>query len=144
LSGAIFLASIETTMHWLPNFSAPCRMSSGLAMALELMEILSALDGLDAAADGERHEALVGGALDHLDHRAATVGGGGDVEENHFVRALLVVAEREFHRVADVAQAALFGDAKLDAARDLAVVDVEAGDDTFCNHGLIKPEKPDE
>ena len=81
---------------------------------------------------------MVGGALDHVHHRAAAVRGGGDVEEDHFVRALLVVAEREFHGVADVAQAALFGDAELDAARDLAVVDVEAGDDTFCNHADIE------
>ena len=42
LSGAIFRQSIETTMHWLPNFSAPSRMSSGRASALELMLILSA------------------------------------------------------------------------------------------------------
>ena len=94
--------------------------------------------GLDAAADGERHEALVGGALDHLDHRAAAVRGGGHVEKDHFVRARLVVAEREFHRVADVAQAALFGHAELDAARDLAVVDVKTGNDTFCNHADIE------
>jgi hypothetical protein len=42
LSGAVRLASIETTMHWLPNFSAPSRISSGRASALELMLILSA------------------------------------------------------------------------------------------------------
>ena len=97
------------------------------------------LDGLDAAADGERHEALVGGALDHLDHRARAVRGGGDVEEHHFVRALFIVAERELHRVADVAQAALLGHAELDAARDLAVVNVETRNDTFCNHNGILP-----
>ena len=37
---------------------------------------------------------------------AAAVRGGGDVEEHHFVRALLVVAQREFDGIADVAQAA--------------------------------------
>jgi len=74
----------------------------------------------------------------------SAVRGGGDVEEHHFVRALLVVAEREFHRVADVAQATGFRDAELDAARDVAVVNVEAGNDTFCNHAIIKPEKPAE
>src|SRR6266704_2052905 len=41
-SGAIFFASIETTMHWLPNFSAPARIRSGLARADELILILSA------------------------------------------------------------------------------------------------------
>ena len=92
------------------------------------------LHGFDAAADGERHEALVGGAFDDVHHRAAAVRAGGDVEENHFVRALLVVAEGEFHGVADVAQFARFGLAELDAARDLAVMDVETRDDTFCEH----------
>jgi len=142
LSGAIFLASIETTMHWLPNFSAPCRMSSGLAMALELMESCRpgaehrehVVHGFDAAAHGERHEALVGGSFDDVHHRAAPVRGGGDVEEHHFIRALLVVAEREFHGVANVAQAAFFSDAELDAAGDVAVVNVETRDNTFCNH----------
>ncbi len=79
-------------------------------------------------------------ALDDVHHGAATVCGGGDVEENHFVRALLVVAEGEFHGVADVAQAALLGDAELDAASDLTIMDVSRGqgNDTFCNHVNIK------
>src|SRR5436190_2059065 len=42
LSGATDFASIDTTMHWLPNFSAPARIRSGLASAEELMLILSA------------------------------------------------------------------------------------------------------
>jgi hypothetical protein len=33
---------METTMHWLPNFSAPARMRSGWASAAELMLTLSA------------------------------------------------------------------------------------------------------
>jgi len=35
-SGAAFFASMETTMHWLPNFSAPERIKSGFAIAEEL------------------------------------------------------------------------------------------------------------
>ena len=62
--------------------------------------------------------------------------GGGDVEEHHFVRALLVVAEREFHGVADVAQFARLGLAELDAARDLARMHVETRNDSFGNHRL--------
>ena len=130
-------------MHWLPNFSAPARIRSGLASAQELMLILSApalqhrvhvFDGSDSAADGERHETLVRGAFDDIHHRGAAMGAGGDVEENHFVRALVVVADGEFDRVADVAQFARFGFAELDAARDLAVMDVETRNDTFCDH----------
>ena len=96
--------------------------------------VIHVVHGLNAAADGERHETLVGGALDHVHHRGAAMRAGGDVKENHFVRALLVVAEREFHGVADVVQFAGLGFAELDAARDFAVVDVKARDDTFCNH----------
>ena len=65
---------------------------------------------------------------------------GGDVEEHHFVRALLVVAEREGDRVADVAEFARLGLAELDAARDLAVVNVETRNDSFGNHRHISTE----
>src|SRR6185369_16066281 len=41
-SGDTFFASIETTMHWLPNFSAPLRIRLGFANADELILILSA------------------------------------------------------------------------------------------------------
>ena len=91
-------------------------------------------DGSDAAADGQRHETLVGRALDDIDHRGPAVGAGGDVEENHFVRALFVVAHGEFDGIADVAEFAGFGFAELDAASDLAVMDVETGNDSFCDH----------
>ena len=42
--------------------------------------------------------------------------GGGDVEKDHFVRALLIVAEGEFDGVADVAKFARLGLAELDTA----------------------------
>ena len=92
------------------------------------------LDGFDSAADGERHEALVGGTFNHVHHRRAAMRAGGDVEENHFVRALFVVAQRERDGVADIFQFSRLGFAKLHAARDVAVVNVEARDDTFCYH----------
>jgi hypothetical protein len=45
----------------------------------------------------------------------------------------LVAAQGQFDGVADVAQ--FTGFAELDAGRDLAVVDVQARYDTFCDHG---------
>ena len=39
---ALFLASIATTTHWLPNLSAASLTSSGVLIAEELIEILSA------------------------------------------------------------------------------------------------------
>src|ERR1051325_10211248 len=91
--------------------------------------------GADAAADGQRHEAFVGHALDDLDHRLAPVRAGGDVEEHHLVGALRVVAQGERDGIADVAQFAGLGLAELHAAGDVAVVHVKAGDDAFGEHG---------
>ena len=95
------------------------------------------LDGADAAADGQGHETLVGGALDDLDHGGAAMRAGGDVEEDHFVGALLVVAEGQFDGVADVAQFAGFGLAELDAAGDFAVMHIQTRNNAFCQHGLV-------
>src|SRR5256885_2320896 len=84
-----------------------------------------------ATTDRERHETFFGDALDDIDHGLAPVRAGGDVEEHHFVRALFVVTQREFDGVADVAQFARFGPAELNAARDLAIMHVQAGNDAF-------------
>jgi len=62
------------------------------------------------------------------------VSAGSDVKENHFVRALFVVAQSEMDRISDIAEFTLLGLAKLDAAGDLAVMDVEARDDAFRYH----------
>jgi hypothetical protein len=58
----------------------------------------------------------------------------GDVEENHLIRTLLIVALRERDGVADVAQSALLGAAELHATGDFPVVDVKAWDDAFGEH----------
>ena len=97
------------------------------------------VDGADAAADGQRHEAAVRRALDHVDDRFASLGGSGDVEEDEFVRALVVVADGQLDRIADIAQAVVLRPAELLAAGDAAVMDVEAGDDAFGEHGTFEP-----
>lgn len=63
---------------------------------------------------------------------------GGDVEEDHFVRALLVVAQGQLDWIANIAQLAFLGLAKLNAARDLSIVNVQARDNPFCNHACIE------
>ena len=45
------------------------------------------VDRADAAADGDRHEADLGGAGDDVEHRAAVLVAGGDVEEAELVGA---------------------------------------------------------
>ena len=62
---------------------------------------------------------------------------GSDVEEHHFVGALLIVAEREFDRVADVTEFARLGLAESYAAGDLAGVHVETRNDPFGNHRTL-------
>ena len=52
----------------------------------------------------------------------------------HFVGTLLVVAHGEFDGVADIAEAARFGFAELDAAGDLAVVDIKTWNDASSEH----------
>jgi hypothetical protein len=47
---------------------------------------------------------------------------------------LFVVTQREFDGIADVAEAAFLRDAELHASRDFAVMNIEAGNDTFSHH----------
>ncbi len=86
----------------------------------------------DAAADGERDEHLLGGALDDVDDRVAVVGRRGDVEEHELVGAFGVVARRELDRVARVAELD-----EAHALHDATGVDVEARDHPDCEHAAI-------
>ena len=63
----------------------------------------------DAAADGERHEALLTRRHQHLQHRQVgerAVAEAGDVEERHLVGALVIVPLRQLHRLAQIAHLA--------------------------------------
>src|SRR5579871_6766126 len=84
----------------------------------------------DAAPDRERYENLTRGAGDDVRHDVAGIARRGDVEEDQFVGALLVVAIRELYRVARVAQTD-----EMHAFDDTASGDVEARDDPFGQHG---------
>ena len=77
---------------------------------------------------------MIGRALDDLHDRAPFLGAGGNVEENHLIGALLVVTDGEFHRVADITQPAGFRASELHAARNLAVMNVQAGNDPSGEH----------
>ena len=60
--------------------------------------------------------------------------GSGDVKKYHFIRALLIIAQREIDRVADVGQATGLGLAKLHASGDLAIMNIQARYDTAGEH----------
>ena len=66
------------------------------------------------------------------------MGTGGNVEKYHFIGPLIVIAERQLHRVADIAQFACLRFAKLDTPCYVSVVDIKTRDDTFCKHLNIK------
>ena len=136
--GAAALASMATTMHWLPNFSAASRdefgprhgggVDRGLVGAGE-QQPADILDRAHAAADGQRHEALLGGAAHHVVERVAIVGRGGDVEKAQLVGAFAVVEARLLDRIAGIDQID-----EIDALDDAAVLDVETGDDAHLQH----------
>lgn len=88
------------------------------------------LHGADPAADSEWDEAFLRRAPHDIDHGLARVGRGGDVQENEFVRLLLVVGDGALDGIARVDEIY-----EVDSLYDTAVGDVEAGDDSFGEHG---------
>ena len=80
---------------------------------------------------------MVRRALNDVDDRFPPFGRGGDVEKDEFIRALVIVADGQLNGIAHVAQAVLLRPAKLPAAGDPSVMDVETGDDAFGEHGLL-------
>jgi hypothetical protein len=62
------------------------------------------------------------------------MGAGGDVKENHFVGTLLVVADGQFDRVADVTEFAGLGLAKLHPAGDLPRVNIQTWNNSLRQH----------
>src|SRR5690606_21821440 len=94
-------------------------------------QVADVLHVAHATANGQRNEYLAGHALDGVQRGVTVIDAGGDVEEGNLVGTLLVVAARDFHRVAGVADVL-----ELDALDHAAVVHVEAGDDAFCQSHL--------
>ena len=90
------------------------------------------VEAAQAAADGQRHEAFARGALDHVAHDGALVARGGDVEEDQFVRALVLIFFRRFDGVARINQIH-----KIDAFDDAPGVDVQARNDANGKHESI-------
>ena len=83
----------------------------------------------DAAADGQRNEALFRRPADDIDHRVAVVRGGGDVEEDQLVRLLQIVGDRALDRISGVDEID-----EIDALDYAAGGDVEAGNNSFREH----------
>ena len=89
------------------------------------------VDAAHAAADGERHEAALGRAGDHVEDGAALLVARGDVEEAELVGARLVVSGGGLDRIARVSEVD-----EVDALDDAALFHVEAGYDADLQHEL--------
>jgi hypothetical protein len=100
------------------------------------------VDGIDAAAHGQRNEHLGGDRLDHVIEESAVFDAGADIEERKLVGPLLVIAARDLDRVAGIAQVD-----EIDALDHAAVRDVEAGDDAFgeahfrCRKSVVRDQR---
>src|SRR5215472_1960059 len=79
-----------------------------------------------AAANGQWNEDLVGDRFDHVVEQWPRFHACLDVEEGELVGALFVIAARDFHRVAGVAQVH-----EVHAFDDASLRNVEAGNDAF-------------
>ena len=90
------------------------------------------VDGTDAAADRERDEHLARDAFHHVQRRFPAVVRRGDVQKNQLVRPLLRIFARQFDGIARVFQ--VF---KVDAFDGLSVLDIQTGNDAFCQHGVL-------
>src|SRR5260221_591876 len=87
------------------------------------------LDDAHAAADGERHEALLGGPPDDVVERRAFLVARRDVEKAELVGALAVVEPRLLDGIAGIDEID-----EVDALDDAAVLDVETGDQALLQH----------
>jgi hypothetical protein len=91
-----------------------------------VQQIANVLHRAHPSTDRERDEHLGSNRLDDVEDDAAIVGAGGDVQETQLVRALLVVATRDLHRVAGIPQAY-----EADALDHAPAGHIEAGDDAL-------------
>jgi hypothetical protein len=92
----MFFASIATTMHWLPNFSAPSLTILRSAAAAELIEILS------APADRQRHETGFRGSLYRIEQCPATLVTCPNIEKAEFIGACGIIGDGAFDGIAGI------------------------------------------
>ena len=92
-------------------------------------DLLDIIKGPEPATDRKREEELVRRPLYQVDDDPPLLFRCCDIEEDHFVRALVVVPPGKFHRVAGVPEPE-----KIRAFHHPAVLEVEAGNDPSREH----------
>ena len=86
--------------------------------------------GPHAAAHGQRDIAMLSGAGDQIEHRAAIFMGGVNVEKTKLIRPRRIIGNRGIHRVARITQAD-----EVHTLHHTAIGHVETGDDAGLQHG---------
>src|SRR5262249_5772606 len=94
-----------------------------------LNEASGVVKGADAAADGERHENLLGNAADHVEHDGPALVARGNVEKDQFICAIGLVAPGDLDGIAGVAQLQ-----EVDALDHAATVHIQTGNDALGEH----------
>ena len=98
-------------MHWAPNFSDAARTKCAVLdrrgvdrhlVGAGLQQRADVVERAHAAADGQRHEAALGGAGHDVEDDAAVLVRGGDVEEAELVGAGGVIGGGGFDRIAGI------------------------------------------
>ena len=87
------------------------------------------LDGAHTAADGQRHEAGLGGAGHDVEDDLAVLVTGGDVEKAQLIGAVGIVGASLGDRITGIDNVN-----KLNTLDHAAAADIEAGDDTGLKH----------
>ena len=95
------------------------------------------LYGTDAAAYRQRHEAACRRAAHHVRHGGTAIGRSGNIQKNKFIRLLGIIRPGTFYRIPGISQINEIG--PLD---DPAVRYVQTRNDSFSQHGPIKPSPP--
>ncbi len=99
-----------------------------------LDQIRRVVEGANAAAYGQGHENLVHDLTDQVGHDLPPLVAGGDVVEDQFVRAILLIFAGLGDGVAGVDVVEEF-----DAFDDAPAINVQTGNDTFGQHDLFIP-----
>ena len=84
----------------------------------------------DSATYGKRNKHALSNLAYHFHVARAVLGARCNIVKNELVHAIGTILRPHFHRVADIDIAL-----ELDALRHLAVADIEANNQTFCQHG---------
>ena len=85
------------------------------------------IHGANTAANRERDKHFAGDFLHRMHRGIAPFVSGGDIEKSDFIGAIVVIALGDLHRITSIADTD-----KIDALNHTAIIDIEAGNNAFC------------